>query len=76
MSIDVLADAPYYIKQSYHHTPQCCPEHEDCITSVYFQIYPLHLGKSQKIYFITQYYLAADLCIPRKKGLLHCCWYC
>ena len=30
----------------------------------------------KKICFVTQYYLAADLCIPRKKGLLYCCWYC
>ena len=44
--------------------------------SVYFQSYKLIWENVKKNYFMTQDYVAANLCITRKKGLLYCCWYC
>ena len=77
MSTAVPADAQCYVTQCYHYTPEGAPEQEGCITSIYFQRYPIHLGKCQKqLHYITQDYKAADLCITRKEGLLYCCWYC
>jgi len=66
----VPADEPCYVTQCYQYTPDGYPEQDGCITSVYFQRYSLYLGKSQNIFFITQDYAAADLCITGKKDLL------
>ena len=58
----VPTDAPCYVTQCYRYTPDGYPQQEGCITSVYFQSNPAHLGKmSTKFYFLTQDYEAADL---------------
>ena len=39
------ADAQCYVTQFYQYTSDGYPQQRDCITSVYFQNYPIHLGK-------------------------------
>jgi len=65
MSTAVPADAQCYVTQCYYYTPVSYPEQEGCITSAYFQRYPLHLENVKKLYLIAQDYKAADLCITR-----------
>jgi hypothetical protein len=51
MSTAVPADAPCYFKHCYHYTADGYPEQQDCITAVYFQSYPIPLGKYNKKLF-------------------------
>jgi hypothetical protein len=51
MSTAVPADEPCYVTQWYHYTPDGYSKQQDRIASVYFQSYPLHLGKYTKKLF-------------------------
>jgi hypothetical protein len=52
MSTAVPADTQCYVTQCHQYTPDGYPQHQDCITSVYFQSYPLYVGNNKKS-FIT-----------------------
>ena len=75
MSNVVLVDAPCYVTLCYHYTPECWPEQEGFI--LYISKVTNYIWESvKKNYFLTQDYVAANLCTTRKEGLLYCCWYC
>jgi hypothetical protein len=51
MSTVVPADVPCCVKQCHHYTPDGYSQHQNCISSVYFQSYPIPLGKYEKKLF-------------------------
>ena len=77
MSTAVPADEPCYVTQCYHCTPDGYSKQQECIACVYFQSYPLHLGKYKKKLFQNSRLRSSRFMCNKKESLLYCCcWYC
>jgi hypothetical protein len=68
MSTVVPADVPCCVKQCHHYTPDGYSQHQDCITSVYFQSYPVPLGKYKKNLFHISSLQSSRFMYNKKEG--------
>ena len=71
MSTTLPADAQCYVTQCHQHTPDGHPQHQDCITSVYFQSFPSNLGKyKRKVFHNSRLQSSRFMCNKKERSVV------